>query len=152
MTDSQEFAEILRKNGLKVTNQRLRILEVLAGCPDRHLTAEEIYDLVKAEFPEIGLATVYRTIQSLLDLHLIDRINLDDGCVRYEIGQDKDRDRHHHHHLICISCGKIISLEDDFLEQLEEHIRDSLGFTVTDHEVKLFGYCRDCTKEQNKVE
>lgn len=50
------------------------------------LAAEEIYEMVKADYPEIGLATVYRTIQILLELHLIDRINLDDGFVRYEIG------------------------------------------------------------------
>lgn len=150
MTNGQRFEQILRENGLKVTNQRVQVLHVLAESPDKHLTAEEIYDLVKAEFPNIGLATVYRTIQLLLELHLIDRINLDDGCVRYEIGHSTGNKKHHHHHLICLTCGKVFSFEDDLLEQLEEHIKSSLGFTVTDHEVKLYGYCSDCMRMQDK--
>lgn len=149
MTNSQRFVQLLKENRLKVTNQRLQILHVLDTSRDKHLTAEEIYDLVKVDFPEIGLATVYRTIQLLLELHLVDRINLDDGCVRYEIGQ-KTGQKHHHHHLICLECGEVFSFEDDLLEQLEERIKSSLGFTVTDHEVKLFGYCKNCQKKQDK--
>ena len=78
--------EKLREKGLKVTNQRILILSVLEQNKGRHLTAEDIYELVTQEHPEIGLATVYRTIQLLWDMQLIDKINLDEGCVRYEIG------------------------------------------------------------------
>ncbi len=99
--DREQFRQLLKDKGLKITNQRLLVLEVLASCPDRHLTAEEIHEMVKAGYPEIGLATVYRTIQLLLELHLIDRINLDDGFVRYEIGNmGLGTAKHHHHHLI----------------------------------------------------
>ena len=67
MTVSQEeFKGMLKKKGLKVTNQRLCVLEVLADNHDRHLTAEDIYELVKEDYPDIGLATVYRTVQLLL--------------------------------------------------------------------------------------
>ncbi len=98
----EKFRKMLREKGLKVTNQRLLVLETLAACPDRHLTAEEIYEIIKTDCPEIGLATVYRTIQLLLELHLIDRINLDDGFVRYEIGNGKEGGtKHRHHHLVC---------------------------------------------------
>lgn len=143
--DREKFKQLLKDNGLKVTNQRLLVLEALALCPDRHLTAEEIYEMVKADYPEIGLATVYRTIQILLDLHLIDRINLDDGFVRYEIGSvGRGTAKHHHHHLICRNCGKIFSFEDDLLEELEEKIMETTGFHVMDHEVKLYGYCAEC--------
>lgn len=143
--DRELFKQMLREKGLKVTNQRLLVLEALASCPDKHLTAEDIYEIVKSDYPVIGLATVYRTIQILLELQLIDRINLDDGYVRYEIGNAKcDNNRHHHHHLICMSCGKIQSFEDDYLEQLENKIRETTGFRVMDHEVKLYGYCIEC--------
>ena len=83
--------EKLREKGLKVTNQRILILSVLEQNKGRHLTAEDIYELVTQEHPEIGLATVYRTIQLLWDMQLIDKINLDEGCVRYEIGHLLDR-------------------------------------------------------------
>ena len=90
MTLNQEaFKKILKEQGLKVTNQRLLVLEVLEKHRGEHMTAEDIYELVKVDYPEIGLATVYRTVQLLLELQLVDRINLDDGCVRYEIGTDR---------------------------------------------------------------
>lgn len=143
--DRERFKEILKEKGLKVTTQRLLILEVLSQGPDRHLTAEEIYELVKGDYPEIGLATVYRTIQLLLELNLIDKINLDDGYVRYEIGQmDRDVSKHHHHHLICLECGSVSSFEDDLLDRLEERIKETTSFKVMDHEVKLYGYCKNC--------
>ena len=86
-TNHEMFKELLKENGLKVTTQRIAILDVLQSRPDTHLTAEEIYEHVREQYPEIGLATVYRTIQLLSDLHLIDKLNLDDGYVRYEIGK-----------------------------------------------------------------
>ena len=146
--NKEEFENILRKKGLKVTTQRVLVLDVLSSCPDKHLTAEEIYELVKVDYPEIGLATVYRTIQLLLELHLIDRINLDDGFVRYEIGDlSENETRHHHHHLICLRCGKVLSFQDDLLEELEDKIMNTMGFSVTDHEVKLYGYCEECRRK-----
>ncbi len=145
--DREDFKKILKEKGLKVTNQRLYVLEVLASCPDKHLTAEEIYELVKVKCPEIGLATVYRTIQLLLELKLIDRINLDDGFVRYEMGNvHQSENGHHHHHLICLNCGKVLSFEDDLLEELEEQIEHRVSFKVVDHELKFFGYCADCSE------
>lgn len=144
-----KFKALLKEKGLKVTTQRVMVLEVLSQCPDRHLTAEEIYELVKADYPEIGLATVYRTIQLLLELNLVDRINLDDGYVRYEIGQaDNSEVKHHHHHLICLECGKVSSFEDDLLDELEKKINDTASFQVTDHEVKLYGYCKECLSKK----
>lgn len=141
----EEVTAILKEKGLKVTIQRVLVLKTLSACEDQHLTAEEIYELVKVEYPEIGLATVYRTIQLLLELHLIDRINLDDGFARYEIGTfNKGKTKHHHHHLICLKCGKVASFEDDLLEGLEQKIQESTGFVVSDHEVKLYGCCKEC--------
>lgn len=152
MPDNQNlFKEILKANGLKVTNQRIAILEVLQSRPGKHLTAEEIYELVREEYPDIGLATVYRTIQLLSELDLIDKLNLDDGYVRYEIGKIGDiKESHHHHHLICLDCGKVLSFEDDLLETLEKRIKDLMQFEVKDHEVKLYGHCKDCLEANNK--
>ncbi len=146
MPESEEqFKNLLKQNGLKVTTQRVAILEVLNDRPGEHLTAEEIYDVVKQKYPEIGLATVYRTIQLLSELNVIDKLNLDDGYARYEIGTDKSEESgHHHHHLICLDCGNIYAFQDDLLETLEQRIEDTLGFQVVDHEVKLYGHCKKC--------
>lgn len=144
--DSQEkFKNLLTKNGLKATNQRIAILEMLSSNPGKHLTAEEIYDCVRKDNPEIGLATVYRTIQLLSELGLIDKLILDDGYLRYEIrSNDKGDIGHHHHHLICLECGNIDTFQDDLLETLETRIKENMGFEVVDHEVKLYGHCKQC--------
>ena len=143
--ERERFIQLLRKKGLKVTNQRLLVLEAIESCPDKHLTAEEIFELVKNSYPEIGLATVYRTIQLLNELHLNDRINFDDGFVRYEMGRDYTHEqKQHHHHLISRKCRRVISFQDDLLEELEAKIADTVGFRVVDHDVKLYGYCAEC--------
>lgn len=135
----------LREKGLKVTQQRLRVLQTLAGNGGSHMAAEDIYELIKKEYPDIGLATVYRTLQLLLEMKLVDRINLDDGCFRYEIGHlFGDVIKHNHHHLICRTCGKVQPFVDDLLEELERHIEVDTGFHVFDHELKFYGQCKDC--------
>ena len=152
MSISQEkFKEMLKEKGLKVTNQRLLVLQVLAEHGDEHMTAEDIFELVKEDYPEIGLATIYRTVQLLLDMQLVDRIMLDDGCVRYEIGDfldEQEGHRHHHHHLICTECGSVSAFRDDLLEDLEAYIEKETGFQVTDHELKFYGVCKKCREKE----
>ena len=156
MSISQEkFKEMLKETGLKVTNQRLLVLQVLAEHGDEHMTAEDIFELVKEDYPEIGLATIYRTVQLLLDMQLVDRIMLDDGCVRYEIGDfldEQEGHRHHHHHLICTECGSVSAFRDDLLEDLEAYIEKETGFQVTDHELKFYGVCKKCREEKRITE
>ncbi len=146
MDRGREYWEkALREKGLKVTWQRLLVLKVLSASPQKHFTAEEIYETGKADDPRIGLATVYRTVQLLAELHMIHRVNLDDGFVRYEIGDMcAGTPKHRHHHLICLKCGKVLSFEEDYLEELEKKITETTGFQVADHEVKLYGMCKEC--------
>ena len=146
--NEEAFIKILKSKGLKVTNQRKAVLKALSSKPDQHLTAEEIYELVRVDTPEIGIATIYRTIQLLCELGLIDKLNLDDGYVRYEIGKE-DKNEHHHHHLICKSCGKVWSFEDDLLEELESYIERKTDFHVLDHELKFYGQCKECAEKES---
>jgi len=141
-----ELQEILKQKGLKTTNQRVLVFKALESCPGKHFTAEELYDVIKVDYPEIGLATVYRTIQLFLELNLIDKINLDDGFVRYEI-VDNNNLKHHHHHFICVECGKVYSFEEDLLEDFEAHVEKAFGFKILNHEVKLYGLCKVCLQK-----
>ena len=151
--DQERVKEILRARGMKVTAQRMLVVEVIADRPGEHLTAEEIYALVREKYPEIGLATIYRTVQLLVDLQIIDKVSFNDGFARYELGKLTQEKRHHHHHAICRSCGAVIPFEDDLLDMLEQAVFDATGFRVTDHEVKLYGYCEKCSrKEKNRTE
>ena len=142
---------MLREKGLKVTNQRLLVLEVLADHRDKHMTAEDIYELVKEDYPDIGLATIYRTVQLLREMQLVDRINLDDECLRYEISDLFDGEtKHHHHHLICKTCGKVVPFEEDLLDELERLVEQETGFKVSDHELKFYGQCEECLIKQEQ--
>jgi Fur family ferric uptake transcriptional regulator len=145
----ENFKEILKSHGLKVTNQRVLLLEALSKHKGEHLTPEEIYEIVKEEHPEIGLATVYRTIQLLCQLELVEKVVLVDGIVRYEMAERGRGRAHHHHHIICLGCGNVESFEDDLLENLESAIAKKTGFEIVNHEVKFYGYCNKC-KEKHK--
>lgn len=133
----------LKKKGYKFTPQRKAILEVILNNPGNHLGSEEIYDLVKVNFPEIGLATVYRTVQLLVELEVLSKLNLDDGYVRYELDTHEE-DEHHHHHLICTECGKIIEVKEDLLDAIEVEIENKYTFLIKDHKLKFFGLCEGC--------
>lgn len=151
--NEEKVKDLLREKGLKVTSQRLMVLNILSAHGDEHLTVEEIYDLAKEESPEIGLATIYRTVQVLLELHVIEKVTFDDGFARYDLNGEETGSGHRHHHAICTQCGKVYSLETDLLDTLEKQVFESLGFEVTDHEVKLYGLCSACRrKAQNAME
>lgn len=151
--NEEKVKDLLREKGLKVTSQRLMVLNILSAHGDEHLTVEEIYDLAKEESPEIGLATIYRTVQVLLELHVIEKVTFDDGFARYELNGEETGSGHRHHHAICTQCGKVYSLETDLLDTLEKQVFESRGFEVTDHEVKLYGLCSACRrKAQNAME
>jgi Fur family ferric uptake transcriptional regulator len=142
---NEELKQMIKAKGFKLTKQRISVVLVLEQCEGEHLTAEEIYDRVKQESPEIGLATVYRTIQLLLDLKIIDRLNLDDGCVRYEL--DNLDNTHHHHHLVCEQCGTIYEVKDDLLDTIEQQVQRDYKFEITNHILKFYGVCEQCNQK-----
>jgi len=147
----EQFKVLLKSKGLKVTQQRLLILEVLESHHDTHMAVEDIYDLIHEKHPDMGLATVYRTVQLLLEMQLVDRIYLNDGCVRYELGHLFDGgSKHNHHHLICKTCNKVISFKEDLLERLEQQIERTEKFRIDDHELKFYGQCEECIEKERK--
>lgn len=134
--------ERLKDGGYKLTPQRRATLNTIIENQGKHLNTEEIYNLVKERCPEIGLATVYRTLQLFDEMSIISKLNLDDGCIRYELNTHEDE--HQHHHLICDNCNNIIEVELDLLEHLEEEIEKKHNFIIKDHKVKFFGICSKC--------
>lgn len=141
--DVMEIKKKLKDKGYKLTPQRTAIIEIIYKSQGKHLTAEEIYDIVKIDCPEIGLATVYRTIQMLEDINIINKLMLDDGCNRYELNNEDEV--HQHHHLICKKCGKVIEVKGDLLDSIEATIENEYKFEIENHKVKFFGLCEDCS-------
>lgn len=149
MLSSSEIEKLknnLKEKGYKLTPQRRAIVDNIIKKEGSHLTTEELYDLVKQECPEIGLATVYRTVQLLEDLGVVSKLDLNDGCYRYELVHEDEN--HHHHHLICSNCGKVIEVQGDLLEVLEHEIESKYDFKIKNHSVKFYGICNEC---KNKI-
>ena len=143
LQELENLKEKLRERGCKLTPQRRSVLDTIIENNGRHLSAEEIYDIVKIKCPEIGLATVYRTMQIFEEVGLVYKHNFDDGRSRYELHNDED---HQHHHLVCKKCSSVIEVEEDLLEKLEEQVEKKYNFSITNHNVKFFGYCEKCKK------
>lgn len=141
-----QLKDYLKEKGYRLTEQRLTILDIIIKNAGKHLNSQEIYDLVKEEHPEIGVATVYRTISLLEEIGIIYGGDFGDGSIRYEVA--KEHEEHRHHHLICIECGSIEEFEDDLLEQIENEIYKKKQFETTDHRVKFYGYCKKCLAKQ----
>lgn len=137
--------EQMKSKGYKLTPQRRAVLDVIVANEGKHLSTEEIYDIVKVECPEIGLATVYRTIQLLEKIGIVTKLNFDDGCNRYELVNANEV--HQHHHLICNLCGKVEEVEDVLLESLEDKVENKYNFKIRNHEVKFYGICEECHKK-----
>jgi Fur family ferric uptake transcriptional regulator len=143
--EKEKLKNNLKEKGYKLTPQRRAVLDIIINNEGKHLTAEELYDLVKIECPEIGLATVYRTVQLLEELGVVYKLDLNDGCSRYELVHEDEN--HQHHHLICTNCGKVIEVEGDLLDSLEADIEHKYNFTIKNHSVKFYGICNECSNK-----
>ena len=141
----EDLRHRLQERDYKMTEQRREILQIFLDQPsEHHLSAEDVHIILRTHKSEIGLATVYRSLELLASLDILLKIEFGDGCSRYEL--NKNPDVHRHHHLICIKCKKVIEFDEDKLDELEETIAQQSGFEILNHEVKFFGYCRECRK------
>ena len=144
----KDLREKLSERGYKMTPQRKEILKIFVEHPDsHHMSAEDVYSILRENESEIGLATVYRALDLLSELGILVHVDFGDGCARYELNTS-DPKVHHHHHLICGKCKKVIEFEEDLLDDLEETIAEESDFQILNHEVKFFGYCKDCRPDK----
>lgn len=140
---STQLAEYLSGQGLKSTRQRDDILKVFTTA-GRHLSAEELYLLVKKENPGIGYATVYRTLKLLAEAGLAEERHFEDGFTRYEYRATDG----HHDHLICTRCGKIIEFENARIEELQADVAKKNRFLVQSHKLEIYGLCGECHRSK----
>ncbi|HLQ73754.1 MAG TPA: Fur family transcriptional regulator [Bacillota bacterium] len=132
----------LHAKSYKLTPQREATLRILIEHEEDHLSAEEVFLLVKDINSEIGLATVYRTLELLSELEIVDKINFGDGVTRYDLR--KEGAKHFHHHLICIECGTVEEVMEDLLEDVERQVERNWHFKVKDHRLTFHGICKAC--------
>ena len=105
-------------------------------------SAQEIHDGIHAAGGTVGVASVYRALETLTALRLVQRVDVGDGVARFE---PAGGDAHHHHHLVCDGCGRVEPFTDDGLERALAGAADRLGYAMEQHEVVLRGACGDCS-------
>lgn len=131
----------LKKVGLKVTLPRMKILEFLEGSEVRHQSAEDIYQALRDDGEEIGLATVYRVLTQFEAAGLVERHHFESGQAVFELSE-----KGHHDHIVCVTCGKVEEFFDEMIENRQREIARDKGYKVTDHSLTLYGQCPDCQK------
>ena len=124
-----------------MTKQREEILKIFLKT-DRHLSVEELYNIVKKKDKNIGQATVFRTLKLLFEADIVKGVNFIDKITRYEIKYGHQ----HHDHLVCTKCGKLIEAVDPGIEKLQDRLCKKFGFRPKKHRLEIFGICRKCRK------
>ena len=132
----------LKKAGLKNTQPRRRILEIMDKASDHHMSAEDIYrELIEAG-EEIGLATVYRVLTQFEEAGLVVRHHFEGGQSVFELDHGT-----HHDHLVCVKCDRVEEFCDDMIEKRQQEIAKRAGFEITDHSLNIYGICGECQKK-----
>ncbi len=139
MRESTVLEQYIERRGLRHSKPREQILSVFLGI-EKHVTIDELWAAVKAKYPGIGYATVYRTLKLLAECGLCNETSFDDGTTRYEHSYGHS----HHDHLICTSCGKFIEVVDSEIEKLQERLVRRYGFLLQYHRMNLYGTCKHC--------
>ena len=133
------FEDYIRSKNLRHSEQRIQILEVFLKS-EKHLTADELYRMVKKKNPSIGTATVYRTLKVLRESGLCRELKLDDGTTRYEHLYGHK----HHDHLVCTHCGSLVEVVDPEIEKMQIKLAKAHGFYIKSHKLEMYGICKRC--------
>ena len=138
MTQLELKRRKLRGSGRKATPQRLSILEAIDGMQVQ-FTTQELYEKLQKKHPEIGLVTVYRTLNLAAESGLVCRMGNSGRSQSYA-----RRPEAHHHHLVCTSCDKVVDIPSCGLAELEKKLASDTGFSISEHHVEFAGLCRQC--------
>ena len=130
--------ESLRQEGYRLTPQRMLILSIIDDSMG-HISAEEIHQKVRQQYPFVNISTIYRTLNLLKKLRLVSETDLGEGYVRYEL-----LERERHHHLVCRQCGQSFAFEHELLKPLQRRLLRTYGFAADVDHFAIFGLCQRC--------
>ncbi len=138
MTDEERFSQALRAERRRLTRQRRLVMDILNES-NEHLDAETLYSQAKARDPNIGLATVYRTLALLKDMGLVEEHKLGEEHAHFEAMSASP-----HYHFTCLACGRVIEFEAPQLQAITGELSEREGVRVTEVTLSLSGYCAKC--------
>ena len=129
---------VLSVPGLRITNQRALILEIIHHGQG-HLDADEVYRLARDKQPRLSLSTVYRTLRRFKELGLIEEVHFDEAHHHYEVKPLTE-----HHHLVCLGCGRVIEFHYPLSRYVKRNVPQANDFQVVETEIRMTGYCSKC--------
>jgi len=133
---------LLNVPGLRVTSQRALILEIIRHGKE-HLDADEVYRRARQKQPRLSLSTVYRTLQTLKKLGLIEEVHFDETHHHYEMKPPTE-----HHHLVCLGCGRVVEFQYPLARLVKRNVAEAKNFEITGSEVRMTGYCPTCRESR----
>ena len=131
----------LHVTGLRVTSQRALILEIIRRGGE-HLDADEIHLRAREKQPRLSLSTVYRTLQTLKKLDLVEKVHFDEEHHHYEVKPSAE-----HHHLVCLGCGRVVEFQYPLARLVKRNVTEAKDFEITGSEIRMTGYCSKCRQE-----
>lgn len=146
MACGQKLSEEMRERGFRVTPQRAVILETVAHMQG-HIAAQEVFELAGERLPGLNIATVYRTLDTMEEAGLVDKLSVVSGTDRYSLRDST----HPHGHLVCDCCGAIVEIGPDLLQHVANTVEEATGHQIDYAHLTLPGLCRACagSKEAN---
>ena len=142
----EQMTKVLRKKGCRLTPQRLALLKIIARR-ERHPSVDQIYELIKTDFPTTSLATIYKTLTLLKDMGEVLELNFASAGSRYDGNKP-----YPHPHVMCTRCGQILDSECKALAEISLEMAKKTGYQITHHQLNFFGLCPRCQKEGQSPE
>ncbi len=141
-SSKEDTRQILGTSGLRFTRQRALIMEIIRRGRG-HRDADEVYRQARKKEPRLSLSTVYRSLQKLKQLGLVDELHFDENHHHYEVKPASE-----HHHLMCLGCGRVIEFDYPLSRYVKRNVSEARGFDIIEAEVRMSGYCARCRKER----
>ena len=143
----QKFEQFVANKGLRRTGQRTKVVDVFLAT-ERHVTVQELHDLVRRKHKGIGYATVARTVKLMCESGLCRQVDFGDGAVRYEHKYGHE----HHDHLICTKCGRFEEIYSPKLEKIQRELVNKHAYVQESHKLEIFGLCPECANRDTRRE
>jgi Fur family ferric uptake transcriptional regulator len=145
VTAKELFRQFVVTKRLRHTAQREQVLDVFLAT-EKHLTIQQLHDLVRKKYVGIGYATIARTVKLMCEAGICRQVDFGDGSQRFEHKHGHE----HHDHLICTKCGKLVEIYSPELERIQNDLVRKHGFVQKSHKLEVFGLCSRCAKKDNK--
>lgn len=144
---SQEWLDLLRQRGFRVTPQREKILSIFETLPEgEHLSAEALQEILQNELSDVSLATTYRTLKLLASLGVLRELDFAEDHKHYELVRSGPEEQHQH--LICIHCGYTEEFVSPHIFEISKDIAEKAKFELVDNQLKLYGRCKTCQESE----